>query len=83
MQALKDRLTSAGYAFGWTVVRRLPEAWARSIFMLVAEIAWRRQGRGVQQLEANLRRVIGPDATGAAAAPGVSCGHAIVPAVLA
>ena len=64
MQALKDRLTWAGYAFGWTVVRRLPEAWARSIFMLVAEISWRRQGRGVQQLEANLRRVMGPDATG-------------------
>ena len=42
----------------------MPEAWARTIFMLVAEIAWRRQGRGVQQLEANLRRVIGPDATG-------------------
>src|SRR5260370_24726927 len=41
----------------------MPAAWARSTFMLIAEIAWRRQGRGVQQLEANLRRVR-PDATG-------------------
>ncbi len=65
MDALKGRLTSAGYALGWTVVRRMPEAWARRLFMLIAEIAWRRQGRGVQQLEANLRRVIGPAATGA------------------
>ena len=65
MQALKDRLTSAGYALGWTVVSRMPEGWARRLFMAIAEIAWRRQGKGVQQLEANLRRVIGPDATGA------------------
>ncbi|MGZ4432409.1 MAG: phosphatidylinositol mannoside acyltransferase [Trebonia sp.] len=65
MQPLKDRLTSAGYTLGWAVVRRMPEAWARSVFMLVAEIVWRRQGKSVQQLEANLRRVIGPAATGA------------------
>jgi KDO2-lipid IV(A) lauroyltransferase len=65
VDGVKGRLTSAGYAFGWTVVRRIPEAWARHLFMLIAEIAWRRQGRGVQQLEANLRRVIGPAATGA------------------
>jgi phosphatidylinositol dimannoside acyltransferase len=64
VEALKDRLIAAGYSLGWTVVKRMPEAWARSLFMLVAEIAWRRQGRGVQQLEANLRRVIGPGATG-------------------
>jgi len=63
VEALRDRLTSAGYALGWAVVRRMPAAWARSTFMLIAEIAWRRQGRGVQQLEANLRRVR-PDATG-------------------
>ncbi len=64
MEALKDRLTSAGYTLGWALVRRMPEAWARALFMLAADIAWRRQGKGVQQLEANLRRVLGPDATG-------------------
>jgi lauroyl/myristoyl acyltransferase len=65
VQPLKDRLKSVGYTLGWAVVRRMPEAWARSVFMLVAEIVWRRQGKSVQQLEANLRRVIGPAATGA------------------
>jgi phosphatidylinositol dimannoside acyltransferase len=65
MRRLKDRLILTGYTLGWAAVRRLPEAWARSLFMLIAEIAWRRQGKGVQQFEANLRRVIGPDATGA------------------
>jgi len=64
MRRLKDRLILTGYTLGWSAVRRLPEAWARGLFMLVAEIAWRRQGKGVQQFEANLRRVIGPDATG-------------------
>ncbi|HUK73622.1 MAG TPA: phosphatidylinositol mannoside acyltransferase [Streptosporangiaceae bacterium] len=64
MEALKDRMIAAGYSLGWTVVKRMPEAWARTLFMLVAEIIWRRQGRGVQQLEANLRRVVGPAATG-------------------
>jgi phosphatidylinositol dimannoside acyltransferase len=64
VQGAKDRLISAAFMLGWTLVRRMPEAWARAAFMAIAEIAWRRQGRGVQQLEANLRRVLGPDATG-------------------
>jgi phosphatidylinositol dimannoside acyltransferase len=34
----------------------------RAAFMLGADIAWRRQGHGVQVLEGNLRRVIGTDA---------------------
>ena len=34
------------------------------VFQFAGDIAWRRQGRGVQRLEANLRRVIGPQATG-------------------
>ncbi len=64
MQRARDRLISAGYALGWAVVRRMPEGLARRLFMLVAEIAWRRQGKGVQQLEANLRRVVGQEASG-------------------
>ena len=53
MSGLKDRLTNAGYGLGWSVVCRLP-----------AGLAWRRQGRGVQVLESNLRRVIGSQASG-------------------
>ena len=58
------RLTDLAFAFGWTVVCRVPESWARWIFDVAGDIAWRRQGRGVQRLEANLRRVLGPAASG-------------------
>ncbi len=64
MERVKERLTAAAYALGWAAVRRVPERMARSIFMLIAEIVWRRQGKSVQRLEANLRRVIGPEPSG-------------------
>jgi phosphatidylinositol dimannoside acyltransferase len=64
MPGLKDRLTDAGYGLGWSVVCRLPESWAQSAFRLCADLAWRRQGPGVQVLEGNLRRVIGSEAPG-------------------
>jgi phosphatidylinositol dimannoside acyltransferase len=64
VSAIRERAIDAGYALGWTVVCRIPESWARWLFQFVADIAWRRQGRGVQRLEANLRRVIGPEASG-------------------
>jgi phosphatidylinositol dimannoside acyltransferase len=65
MPGVKDRLAAAGYGLGWSVVCRLPESWARWVFQAAADIAWRRQGPQVQVLEGNLRRVLGPDATGA------------------
>jgi lauroyl/myristoyl acyltransferase len=61
---LKDRLVGAAYALGWSAVCRLPESWAAAAFRLVADIAWRRQGPRVRVLEGNLRRVLGPAATG-------------------
>jgi phosphatidylinositol dimannoside acyltransferase len=60
----RDWLVDRGYALGWALVCRVPESWARRAFRLGGDIAWRRQGRGVQHLEANLRRVIGPQASG-------------------
>jgi phosphatidylinositol dimannoside acyltransferase len=60
----RDRLVAAGYALAWSLVCRMPESWARWLFQQAGDIAWRRQGPGVQRLEANLRRVTGPDATG-------------------
>jgi phosphatidylinositol dimannoside acyltransferase len=60
----RDWLVDRGYALGWALVCRVPESWARRAFQLAGDIAWRRQGRGVQRLEANLRRVIGPQASG-------------------
>jgi KDO2-lipid IV(A) lauroyltransferase len=47
------------YALGWSAVRHMPEPVAREIFMLIADRAWQRRGRGVRQLEKNLRRVVG------------------------
>lgn len=54
---MKEQLTSAAFAIGWSAVRKLPESAARSIFNAGAEVAWRRQGHGVQVLEGNLARV--------------------------
>jgi phosphatidylinositol dimannoside acyltransferase len=64
MPGLKDKLTDAGYGLGWSVVCRLPESWAQGASRFVADLAWRRQGPGVQVLEGNLRRVIGSGAPG-------------------
>jgi lauroyl/myristoyl acyltransferase len=62
--SMRHRLTGMAYALGWSLVCRVPESWARWAFRLAGDIAWRRQGHGVQRLEANLRRVAGPDVTG-------------------
>jgi KDO2-lipid IV(A) lauroyltransferase len=64
LSALKDRLTTAAYAAAWWLVCRAPESWGRWAFRQAGEIAWRRQGPGVQLLEANLRRVVGPEPSG-------------------
>jgi phosphatidylinositol dimannoside acyltransferase len=61
---VKDLLAKTGYRLGWKVICRLPESWARWGFSVVAEIAWRRQGHGVQVLEGNLLRVLGPGTPG-------------------
>jgi len=60
----RDWFVDRAYALGWALACRVPESWARSAFRFAGDIAWRRQGRGVQRLEANLRRVIGPRASG-------------------
>jgi phosphatidylinositol dimannoside acyltransferase len=66
MAGWKDKLADVGYAAGWSIVCRLPERWMQSAFRRVADIAWRRQGPRIQVLEANLVRVLGPEADGAA-----------------
>jgi lauroyl/myristoyl acyltransferase len=61
---MKARLTGVAYALGWSALCRVPEPVAAEAFRFFADIAWRRQGASVRVLEGNLRRVIGPDATG-------------------
>ena len=58
----RERVISAAFGLGWTLVCRLPESWARVLFRVGADLAWRRQGRGVQVLEGNLLRVLRTDA---------------------
>lgn len=56
-----EQLTYLAYAAGWAAVRAMPERLALALAGIGAEIAVRRRGRGVRQLERNLRRVLGPD----------------------
>ena len=60
---MKERLTDGLYGLGWSAVKTLPEPAARALGRTVADAAWRRRGKGVQRLEANLARVVpGADA---------------------
>lgn len=51
---------AAGYLLGWKVVGQLPEALARSLFNLGADLASDR-GRGMEQLRRNLARIVGEE----------------------
>jgi lauroyl/myristoyl acyltransferase len=71
---VRERLTYLAYTVGWAVVRALPERVAATLFRLGADLAWRRRRSGVQRLEANLRRVLGPDVDDAELAATVRAG---------
>jgi phosphatidylinositol dimannoside acyltransferase len=51
-----DRATLLAYRAGWRLVRLLPEVLAYRLFDVVADVAWRRRGAGVQRLQRNLAR---------------------------
>ncbi|MFB7636979.1 phosphatidylinositol mannoside acyltransferase [Streptomyces sp. NPDC056149] len=57
-----DKLTDGLYGLGWSTVKRLPEGVAVQLGRQIADLAWRRRGKGVRRLEANLARVV-PDAS--------------------
>jgi phosphatidylinositol dimannoside acyltransferase len=57
---LAGSLADAGFAAGWSLVKLLPETAAKLLFRGLADLIWWRRGPGVRQLEANLRRVVGP-----------------------
>ena len=56
--ALSERLNDLAYAAGWRVVRLLPERVASQVFDTVADVATRRDGKGVRRLRSNLARVV-------------------------
>jgi KDO2-lipid IV(A) lauroyltransferase len=54
---LTGQVTDASYAAGWALVRALPERVAARVFAAGADLAFRRGGKGVDRLRANLARV--------------------------
>jgi KDO2-lipid IV(A) lauroyltransferase len=60
---VSNRAVDAAYAAGWAAIKRLPERAAYATFAGIGDHVWRRRGRGVTQLERNLRRVVGASAT--------------------
>jgi KDO2-lipid IV(A) lauroyltransferase len=62
VSGLQDRLTDGAYALGWSTVKKLPEPVAVRLGRTIADIAWKKRGKGVRRLESNYARVV-PDAT--------------------
>ncbi|TPQ19874.1 phosphatidylinositol mannoside acyltransferase [Streptomyces sporangiiformans] len=62
MSGLRGRLTDGLYALGWSAVKKLPEPAAVRLGRTIADITWKRRGKGVRRLESNYARVLG-DAT--------------------
>lgn len=58
---MNERLSDALYGLGWSTVKRLPEPVAVRLGQTLADTVWKRRGKGVLRLEANLARVV-PDA---------------------
>ncbi|MEU3339537.1 phosphatidylinositol mannoside acyltransferase [Streptomyces sp. NPDC006668] len=58
----RDRLTDGLYGLGWSTVKKLPEPVAVRLGRTIADLAWKRRGKGVLRLESNYARVV-PDAS--------------------
>ncbi|RZD79897.1 phosphatidylinositol mannoside acyltransferase [Streptomyces albidoflavus] len=59
---MNERLSDALYGLGWSTVKKLPEPVAVRLGQTLADTVWKRRGKGVLRLEANLARVV-PDAS--------------------
>ncbi|KQX60962.1 MULTISPECIES: phosphatidylinositol mannoside acyltransferase [unclassified Streptomyces] len=59
--SVQERLADALYGLGWSAVKKLPEPVAVRLGRTVADLAWKRRGKGVRRLESNYARVV-PDA---------------------
>jgi KDO2-lipid IV(A) lauroyltransferase len=54
---LVERSTLVGYRAGWSLVRRMPDRLAYRQFDLLADVLWRRNGKGVQRMRSNYATV--------------------------
>ena len=59
--SLSESLADMGFGLGWTAIKRLPEPVVSRAFQAMADRTYRKGGRSVRQLRANLARVV-PDA---------------------
>ena len=55
--AAGDQAATIGYLSGWRLVRLLPERSAHAVFRRIADEVFRRDGKSVRRLRANLHRV--------------------------
>ncbi|MFJ7054166.1 phosphatidylinositol mannoside acyltransferase [Streptomyces albidoflavus] len=55
---MNERLSDALYGLGWSTVKKLPEPVAVRLGQTLADTVWKRRGKGVLRLEANLARVV-------------------------
>ena len=63
MSRLTERATLAFYRSGWFLVRQMPDRLAYRLFDLMADVLWRRGGKGVQRMRSNyatVRPELGP-----------------------
>ncbi|WP_141203993.1 phosphatidylinositol mannoside acyltransferase [Streptomyces griseorubiginosus] len=60
--SVQERLTDSLYGLGWGVVKKLPEPVAVRLGRGIADLAWKKRGKGVLRLESNYARVV-PDAS--------------------
>jgi len=54
---LAERATLVGYRAGWSLVRRMPGRLAYGSFDLIADVVWRRGGKGVERMRSNYATV--------------------------
>jgi KDO2-lipid IV(A) lauroyltransferase len=59
-RSARDRGLDLAFAAGWKATNRLPERVAATGVRAAADVAVRRQSKGVRRLRVNLRRVVGP-----------------------
>lgn len=58
MSNAQERVTDTLYGLGWSTVKKLPEPVAVRLGRTIADLAWKKRGKGVQRLESNYARVV-------------------------
>ena len=54
-------MSAYAYLIGWRIVRFLPESLAYKLFLAIGNYVYKKNGKGVQRLRNNMRKVSGLD----------------------